>query len=147
MNIPRLEVYLNEKMEFCFAKVEINETEPRLILGVDLNELKSFGLEGAEKRIGTTVLKIMGTLYKESFKTWEVKTVVEELKTEKYDLAMQLMHMSIGAKTSLHVPSIDALFQEQKINDDSMRKMIEVSWPTIRERLVSYGSEQHGKAQ
>ncbi len=145
MNIPRLEVYLNEQIELCFAKVESNEVEPRLILGVDLNELKSFGLEGAEKRVGTTVLKIMNTLYKEAFKTWEVKTVVEELNTEKYDVAMQLMHMSISAKTSMHVPSIDALFREQKINDEAMRKMVEESWPTIRERLVSYGPEQHRK--
>ncbi|MFJ2988644.1 hypothetical protein ACIPF8_12315 [Collimonas sp. NPDC087041] len=141
MNVPRLEIYLNEKMELCFAKVESSEVEPRLVLGVDLKELRSFGLEGAEKRVGTAILKMMTTLYKEPFKTWDVSTPVDESQTEKYDLGMQLMHLSISTKTSVHVPSIDILFQEQNINDESMRKMIEENWPTIRERLVSYGSE------
>lgn len=140
MNTPRLEIYLNKEIEICFAKKESDIEVSRLILNVELNELKSFGLEGAEKRIGMTVFKIMNTLYSEDFKSWKIPSTstIQKFETEKYDIAMQLMHLSITERISSHVPSIDILFREQKILNEEMRKFIEESWPTIKERLISF---------
>jgi hypothetical protein len=140
MNFPRLEVYINKKKEFCLAKIRSNAVGSELCFAVDLNELKSLKLDEVEKWLGTISFGIIRNLYIELFENWSSNVVIEEKKMAKFDLAMELMHISLCEKTPIHVPSIELLFHAQIDPSELMREMIEESWPTIKKRLLSFDS-------
>lgn len=75
MATPRLEIYLDESDNLCIAKVEATGTASRLILDIDLDELKSLDPKDAAYRVGGTVLNILRIWYKEKFGEWEVPSV------------------------------------------------------------------------
>lgn len=59
MTTPRLEVYLDESDNLCIAKVEKAGAASRLILDIELDDLKSFDPVDASYRVGGTILNIL----------------------------------------------------------------------------------------
>lgn len=72
MNIPRIEIYLDENSTLCVAKVENAGAQSRLILDIDLDDLKALKPEDAAYRVGGTVLNILKIWHKEKFDNWVV---------------------------------------------------------------------------
>ena len=72
MTTPRLEIYLDESGALCIAKKERLDAPSRVILSVELDELKSLNPADGAYRVGGTVLNVLRLWHKEEFEDWEV---------------------------------------------------------------------------
>lgn len=140
MNVPRLEIFLNESSMLCIAKVEQVGADSRLMVDVDLNELKSHGLEGASSRIGGLIINILSKWHKTEFESWDMSVAEESPELSDNGIAQCLIGKSVLNKTAVHVPSIDLLLSQEAGKNEEARRFFEESWPVIRERLESYNS-------
>ena len=78
MTTPRLEIYLDDSDNLCIAKVEKAGAASRLILDIELDDLKALDPKDASYRVGGTVLNILRIWHKEKFGAWEVPGVSDE---------------------------------------------------------------------
>ena len=141
MNVPRLEIYLDKELDLCIAKVDRIGADSRLMVNIGLDELKSYGFEGAENRIGAAVLNTLKIWHKDAFETWEISDFPDDTDDD-FHVAMQLIGKSMSTKSAMHVLSIDFLLSHLKTENKEMRKFIEESWPAVRARLESFGCEK-----
>jgi len=136
MNVPRLEIYLNQESDLCIAKVERENAESRLIVDVPIDELKTFSPESAAHRIGGTILNILGLWHKQVFGNWEVPAVSgNSQQDDDYDFALRLVNRALLAKTAVHNASIELLLQQAAIDSEDAREYLENAWPLLRDRL------------
>lgn len=136
MNVPRLEIYLNQETDLCIAKVERENAESRLIVDVPIDELKTLGPESAAHRIGGTVLNILGLWHKQVFGNLEVPAASGNSQhDDDYDFALRLINRALSAKTAGHNASIELLLQQAAIDSEDARKYLEDAWPLLRDRL------------
>ncbi|MEO6146361.1 MAG: hypothetical protein ABIP04_04690 [Sulfuriferula sp.] len=136
MNVPRLEIYLNQETDLCIAKVERQDAESRLIVDVSLDELKALGPESAAHRVCGTILNILGLWHTRAFGKWEVPAVSENPQDDdNYDFALRLINRALAAKTTLHNRSIELLLQQAAMESEDARKYLEDAWPLLRDRL------------
>ncbi|WP_072427671.1 hypothetical protein [Chitinimonas taiwanensis] len=136
MNVPRLEIHLNQELELCIAKVERPGDESRLIIDMPLDELKALDPESAAHRIGGTVLNILGRWHKQAFRDWQVPSDGEHSQgNDSYNAALGLITQALAAKTTAHNASIEWLLQQASADNADARKYLEDAWPLLRERL------------
>lgn len=136
MNVPRLEIYLDQETNLCIGKVEHQNAESRLILDVPLDEIKALDPEVAAHRVGGTVLNIMGLWHKQAFGNWEVPGLAANLQdNDGYVVALGLIDHALAKKTAEHNASIELLLQQAAINCEDTRKYLEDAWPVLRDRL------------
>jgi len=136
MNVPRLEIHLDQESDLCIAKVERENGESRLIVSVPIDEIKALSPENAAHRIGGTVLNILGLWHKQVFGNWEVPAVgANSQQDDDYDLALRLVNRALSAKTAAHNASIELLLQQAAIESEDARQYLENAWPLLRDRL------------
>ena len=139
MNIPRLEVYLNEDAKFCISKVERVGAASRLMIEIDLEELKSYGADGAAGRIGSALINILSLWHKKEFETWNSPSAYHEgSELDDFGIAHSLIEKSLSNKTSVHVHSIETLLTQAADAREDVKRFIEESWPIIRQRLERF---------
>lgn len=144
MRIPRLEIYLDEQLKLCVAKVDNEDSNPRLIFDIGLDELKSFDLDVASSKFGGTIFSLLSLWYKQAFEGWGIPLAEENSQIDDYDIAQRLIGKSILSKTCMHIPSIELLLSQETNRSENVKQFYENVWPTIRERLESFGSNSVG---
>ncbi len=72
MNLPRIEIFLDEKSNLCLTKVERANADPKVILELELEELLREQPAEAAHRLGGTVLNILRLWNRDKFGNWEV---------------------------------------------------------------------------
>lgn len=138
MRIPRLEIYLDEKSELCIGKVERDGAEPRLIFDIGLNELHSHGEDEATKRVGETILRILKIWHKDIFANLQNPANGTPVGPSEFDVAMELIGLSVSSKTSAHIQSIGLLLEKAAVNIEPARKFLNESWSSVRLSLEGY---------
>jgi hypothetical protein len=78
MTTPRLEIYFDDSDNLCIAKVERIGATSRLILDIELNDIKALDPKDASYRIGGTVLNILRIWHKEKLGAWKVPGISDE---------------------------------------------------------------------
>jgi hypothetical protein len=140
MNVPRLEIYLNESSKLCIAKVDCIGADSRIIIDMDIDELKAHGLEGAASQVGQGIIHILSLWHKKEFETWDIPKMQDDPELGDYGIAQCLIGKSVSGKTGVHVPSIAMLLHQAASRDEDARRFQEESWPVIRARLESFGT-------
>jgi hypothetical protein len=140
MRTPRLEIYLDGNLKLCIGKVESNTELPRLIVDIDLDELKSYEPENAAHRVGGTILNILKIWHEKAFEDWEVPVVSEEVRTDDLYIAQRLIAEALEKKSAVHVSSIEVLLRQAASKSEDVREFLEDSWPVIRKRLERFGA-------
>jgi hypothetical protein len=74
MTTPRLEIFL-ENGALCIAKVDNENEGTRLIVDIEMDELKSLTPAEATHRVGGTVLNILRLWHGEAFGAWQVPAI------------------------------------------------------------------------
>ena len=140
MNVPRLEIYLDENSKLCIAKVDRLGASSQLIVDVDLNELKSHGLDGASSRLGRGLINNLSLWHKKEFENWGLPVAQEIDEPDDFSIAQCLIEKSVLGSTAVHVRSIDTLLRQEAEKSQESKSFFEDTWPTIRERLESFGT-------
>lgn len=136
MNVPRLEIHLNEELDLCIVKVEELGGEPRLIVDVPLEELKALNPENAAYQIGGTVLNVLGLWYKKAFGNWQVPSVADQAQgDDSYNAALGLIAHALAVKTTAHNASIEWLLTQASTDNTDALRYLEDAWPLLRDRL------------
>jgi hypothetical protein len=74
MTTPRLEIYL-ENGSLCIAKVDDERVGTRLIMDIEVADLKTLATADAAHRIGGTVLNLLRLWHPNEFGEWQVPPV------------------------------------------------------------------------
>ena len=74
MTTPRLEIFLKDGA-LCIAKVDDEKVGARLIVDIEMDELKSLSPNDATYRVGGTVLNILRLWHGQAFGDWQVPAV------------------------------------------------------------------------
>lgn len=74
MKTPRLEIFL-ENDALCIAKVDDEKAGTRLIVDIEMEELKSLSPTDVTYRVGGTVLNILRLWHPQEFGDWQVPAV------------------------------------------------------------------------
>ena len=136
MSTPRLEIYFDTDAGLCVSKVEKPNADPRLIVNVPVNELEAMGSQDAAYRVGGTVLNILRIWHKDAFDNLEVPSVSEgDINEDYYCVALRLIDLSLGEKTSIHNASIEVLLRRAAVENEEAKKYLEETWPLLRDRL------------
>ena len=140
MNVPRLEVYLNEESKLCIAKVERMGAAPCLILDVALNDLMAEGLDDASSQLGLGLINNLKLWHEKEFNSLGLPIEEEKDRHDDFDIALYLIEKSVLEKTAVHVRSIDALLKQDSDKDLETKEFFEVSWPSIRKSLECFNA-------
>jgi len=74
MKTPRLEIYLQDD-RLCIAKVDDGNLGARLIVDIEMDELKSLNPTDATYRVGGTVLNVLRLWHEKEFGEWSVPPI------------------------------------------------------------------------
>jgi hypothetical protein len=138
MNVPRLEIYLNEEAKLCIAKVERLGAASSLILDVALNDLMAEGLDDASSQLGHGLINNLKLWHEDAFKNIDCPSEQDNHQHDDFDIALYLIEKSVFRKTAVHVPSIDALLAQCADRDLETKEFFDDTWPTIRKNLESF---------
>ena len=74
MMTPRLEIFLKDGA-LCIAKVDDDQVGTRLIMDIEMDDLKSLTANDATYRVGGTVLNLLRLWHPKEFGEWQVPPV------------------------------------------------------------------------
>jgi hypothetical protein len=142
MNIPRLEIYLDEGNNICLSRVEKKDGASRLIVNMPIQEANELEEDELSYRIGKSILNILSFWHKDIFvkqkKDSFVPSETVEQSVQLYETALRLIGIALDSKTKTHNVSIEDLLQQSSIHNLDARFYLENTWPTLLRRLESY---------
>jgi hypothetical protein len=138
MSYPKLEIYLNESSEICIAKVEDASSPSQLFVEIELDELKSQGIDGASHQLGFGIITSLRRWHAKEFESWDVPVAQESPELGDFSIAQCLIGKSVSSRTAVHVQSIDLLLSQEASKNEDAKRFFEENWPVIRARLASF---------
>jgi hypothetical protein len=142
MNEPYIALNVKNSTLY-FTKKLPNESSPREILEIDIDEIVLDDFSTASKKLGETVFGVLRLWHQNEFRNWESNCNEERHKDSPesdFEIAMQLISKSILRQTKKYVHAIDLLLGEQAIKIESVQNFVDTSWPSIRIGLEQYES-------
>lgn len=76
MNNPHLKIFLKDHC-LCIGKVEDENSEMKLIIDIDVEELMALDPQDAAHRVGGTVLNVLRLWHEKTFGEWQVPPVFD----------------------------------------------------------------------
>jgi hypothetical protein len=98
----------------------------------------SHGEIDAAKRVGETVLRILKVWHKDIFANLQNQPALTPVGPNEFDVAMELIGLSVASKTNTYIQTIDKLLQVAAITNESARKFLDENWPSVRYSLEIY---------
>jgi len=142
MRIPRIEIRV-EGTALVIGHFPADGRAALQDIDLPLAELDADGFDAAAARVGGYLLTTLRQWAPSAFEPYG-KLIDEDADAGpgKFALAMQLIQQSVAASTAVHVPGIDMLLRQEAARSKDAQRFLVDSWPTIRERLQSFGPPQ-----
>jgi hypothetical protein len=136
MHEPYLALYIKDGVLY-FDKKLPTEDEPRGIIEVGIDEVKSVEFDEAAKKLGGTVLGIFRLWHKNLFQTWDTSNAsVNKDSIETFSVALYLIDKLSQGCSEDRLVLIDEILSEASISSAAANKYLIEDWPFLRKRLL-----------